>query len=126
MAVEKVNHIAILVKDLEGAAKDYSDLLGIEFSGPNEIENLDLRSMPSPVGIELVSPLTPDGATARTLERRGEGVLLVALRVADLQEKGAQLKAKGLRQVAGDGVRTIILHPKDFHGVMFELIQPDS
>ena len=126
MTVEKVNHIAILVKDLEKAAKDYSDLLSIEFPEPHDSQAIDMRVSRSSVGIELVAPLSPDGALAKTIERRGEGMMLVTLWVSDLQEASAKLKAKGARQVGGDGVRSIILHPKDFHGVMVELDQSPS
>ena len=126
MAVENISYVAIMVKDLEQAAKDYSDLLGIEFPEPHESQAIDMRVTRSPVGIELVAPLSPDGALAKTIERRGEGMMLVTLWVSDLQEASAQLKAKGARQVGGDGVKSIILHPRDFHGVMVELDQSDS
>ena len=84
MKAEKINHVAILVKDLEEAGKLYADLFGIEFSGPSESKELDIRSLNSPAGIELVSPLTPDGVMARTLEHRGEGITLLGLKVPNV------------------------------------------
>ncbi len=122
MKVEKIHHVAILVKDLEEAGKLYADLFGIEFSGPSESKELDIRNLNSPEGIELVSPLTPDGAMARTLEHRGEGITLMAFKVASVEKASAEMKAKGIRQIGGDGTKAAIFHPRDLKGVTIELV----
>ena len=123
MKAEKIDHVAILVKDLEKAGKFYADLFGAEFSGPNEIKNLDIRNLLSPLGIELVSPLSPDGAMARTLERRGEGLTMLSLKVPNVAEAAAEMKARGIRQIGALEGRAAIFHPKDLFGVTIELIQ---
>ena len=122
MKAEKIDHVAILVKDLEKAGKFYADLFGTEFSGPNENKELDIRNLMSPIGIELVTPLTPDGVMARTLEHRGDGMTLLSLKVPNVAEATAEMKAKGIRQTAGTGTRIAIFHPKDLCGVTIELI----
>jgi methylmalonyl-CoA epimerase len=123
MKVEKIDHVAILVKDLEKAGKFFADLLDTEFAGPNEIKELDIRNLMSPEGIELVTPLTPDGPTARTLAQRGEGVTLISLEVPNVVEATGEMKAKGVRQVGGIGTRVALFHPKDLYGVLVELIE---
>jgi len=120
--VDKIHHVAILVKDLEEAGKLYSGLFGIEFSDPRESKELDIRSLMSAEGIELVSPLSPDGAMSRTLDRRGEGVQLVALKVANVEEASAEMKSKGIRQVGGTG-KIALFHPGDLNGVLIELAE---
>ena len=121
MKIEKIHHVAILVEDLEKAGKLYSDLFGIEFTSPKEEKALDIRNMLSSEGIELVSPLTPDGAMAKNLERRGEGITLLALTVDNVEEASAEMRDKGIRQIGGDGTRMTIFHPKDLNGVTIEL-----
>jgi len=121
MKMQKIHHVAILVEDLEKAGKLYSDLFGIEFTSPKEEKELDIRNMLSPQGIELVSPLTPDGVMAKNLERRGEGITLLAFTVDNVAEASAEISAKGIRQIGGDGTKLAIFHPKDLNGVTIEL-----
>ena len=123
MKVQGIHHITILVKDLEAAGKLYSDLFGLKFKGPGMVQETDIRNLICPEGINLVSPLSPNGATARTLERRGEGLAFLALTVPNLEEACAEMKAKGIRQVGGIGTREAIFHPKDLHGVLVALYQ---
>lgn len=123
MKVEKIDHIAIRVKDLEKASKFFSDLLGIEFSGPNENKGADIRSVASPVGIALTEPLSPDGPSARALERRGEGLAMLSLQVKNFEQAAAEMKSHGIRQVVEFGTKTALFHPQDLHGVMIELLE---
>jgi methylmalonyl-CoA/ethylmalonyl-CoA epimerase len=128
MKIEKIDHVAILVKDLNKAEKFFSDLFETRFSSLGEVKEVDARSMMEPFGIEIIEPLTPDGPTAKNLERRGEGLTLISLKVPNLDEAMAEMKAKGIRLVAErhEDVRLAIYHPKDLCGVMIELIEYDA
>ena len=126
MKVQKIHHIAILVKDLEKAGKLYTDSLGLEFSGPYEQKALDVRFLSSPLGINLVTPLTPDGPSARTLERRGEGLSMLILNVPNIDEAIANMESHGIKLVGREerpSSRTATFHPKDLCGVFIELIE---
>ncbi len=126
MKVKKIHHVSVLVKDLEKAGKLYSDLFGIEFEGPYEQEALDVRFLSSPIGINLASPLTPDGPSARTLERRGEGLSMLVLNVPDMQEAISDMESQGVRLVGKEDrptSRVASFHPKDLCGVMIELME---
>ncbi len=122
MKAEKINNIAILVKDLEQAGKLFADLFGTEFNGPYENKELDIRRLMSPIGIALVTSLTPDGVMARTLANRGEGMYVLSLKVPNVEEASTEMKSRGIRQIGGDGKRIAVFHPKDLCGVMIELI----
>ena len=126
MKVEKIHHVAILVKDLEKAGKLYSDLFGMEFSGPYEQEALDVRFLSSPLGINLVAPLTPGGPSAKALERRGEGLSMLIFNVPDIEEAIADMESHGVRLVGREerpDSKTATFHPKDLCGVFIELME---
>ena len=129
MKIEKLDHIAIMVQDLKKAEKFFADLFETKFAALGEIKDMDARSMMEPSGIEIIEPLTPDGVSARTLQKRGEGLSLLSLKVADLDEAMAEMKSKGIRLTAqgqNGKTRMAIYHPKDTFGVMIELIEYES
>ncbi len=118
--------MSITVRDLEKAGRFFTDLFGLEFSGPHQNEALDVRFLRSSIGINLASPLTPDGPSARTLERRGEGLSMLVLNVADLEEAIADMESRGVRLVGREyrpSAKTATFHPKDLCGVMIELME---
>lgn len=128
MKIEKIDHVAILVEDLNKAEKFFSDLFEMKFAKLGEVKEVDARSMMESSGIEIIEPLTPDGPTAKNLERRGEGLTLISLKVHNLDEAMAEMKARGIRLVAErhEDVRLAVYHPKDTCGVMIELIEYDA
>jgi catechol 2,3-dioxygenase-like lactoylglutathione lyase family enzyme len=71
--------------------------------------------------IELAEPLGEGGAIGGALERYGEGVHLVALAVDDLAEATAEMKANGAKVI--EAGTQVFIHPKDGHGVMYQLIE---
>ncbi|MBI3931072.1 MAG: VOC family protein [Chloroflexi bacterium] len=114
--VTSLHHVNFLVKDYEAAGKFFGDLLGFEWrrTGDNVVNNY--RGLRSQIGISLIAPLTADGPTARTLDRKGEGISVVMLAVEDAKVAMEHFKSRGIRQV-GPG----LFHPRDLHGVMIEV-----
>ena len=126
MKVERIDHVAIRVKNMKEACKLFSDLFGMQFTELGEIKDVDARSSIDSLGVEIIEPLTPDGVTAKALERAGEGLSLLSLKVTNLDEAADEMKSRGIRQVGkmdGGGLRATIYHPKDTYGVMIELIE---
>jgi len=124
MKVEKIRNVQILVKDLEEAGKFFADLFGIEFTGPSERKEADIRSLSSPIGLQLIMPLTPDGPVAKALERRGEGLYMLRLTVPNIDEAIADMESHGVK-LAGrfPSSKAALFHPKDLYGVMIELME---
>lgn len=125
MKIQKIHHVSIIVKDLEKAGKLYSDLFGIKFKGPYEQKALDVKVLSSSIGINLVAPLTPDGPSAKTLERRGEGLSMLVLNVPNIEQAVTDMSRRGVRLVGREErptAKTATFHPKDLHGVFIELI----
>lgn len=126
MKVEKIDHIAINVRDLAKAEKFFTDLFGTSFSKRVAFKELDLISSVDPMGIELVEPLTPDGPTATAIKRRGEGLSLLSFKVSNLKEAVAEMESRGIRlagKVDRAKMKAAIFHPKDTFGVMIELVE---
>ena len=123
MKAKGISHVVVMVKDMEKAREFFADLFGTEFDAPGELKEADIRNSMSPIGIELVSPLSADGPSARTMERRGEGLALIALEVANIEEAIADMESHGVRLIGRPTPKAAQFHPKDLYGVMIELIE---
>ncbi|MBN1849605.1 MAG: VOC family protein, partial [Deltaproteobacteria bacterium] len=126
MKIIGIDHIAIRVKYLKKAIDFFEDLFDTKFHELGEVPALDIISYIDPIGLELVSPLLPDGPTRRVLDRRGEGMTVLSLKVDDLDKAVAEMEAKGVRMTHrgrnGD-LEGAVFHPSDTFGVLFELVE---
>lgn len=125
MKAEKIDHIVIRVRDAQKAIDFFSDLFETKFDKLGEIAPLDIRSYMDPLGIEIVEPLTPNGATARAMARGGQGLALLSLKVPNLEEAVAEMKARGIREVnrfESGNMKAVLFHPKDTFDTMVELV----
>ncbi|MBI2918798.1 MAG: VOC family protein [Chloroflexi bacterium] len=126
MKVDKIDHIHVYVKDLKAATRQFSKIMGTKFSDPVVVEKFNLRSVLEPLGIELIESTTPDGPVARFVEKRGEGLAAISLKVPDIKAATAELKALGMRvvgELVTGGLKEVQFHPGDSHGVMIELCE---
>jgi methylmalonyl-CoA/ethylmalonyl-CoA epimerase len=130
--IKKINHIAILVEDLDTSLEFWHDILGIKPSRVTDVPQEAARIAFLPVGdseIELVQPTTTDSGLRRFLEKRGPGMHHLCLEVTDLHGLLAQLKAGGVQlindepKVSEDGRLYAFIHPKSANGVLVELYQ---
>lgn len=131
---KRIDHVAIIVHNIEQALAFYQDTLGIEASEIKEVPTEQVRIAFLPLGgpggseIELIEPTTPASSLSRFLEKRGEGLHHICLEVenidvalAEMQEKGVPVLDKQPRIAAGG--RAIFIHPKGTHGVLLELLE---
>jgi methylmalonyl-CoA epimerase len=135
--VRRIDHVAIVVRDLDTALRFYRDTLGIAPSRvldfPQESVKIAFLPMGGPGGseIELLQPTDPDTGVARFLEKRGEGLHHICLEVPDIARALDELRAQG-RAVLDTAPRPtaegrgIFIHPRDTSGVLLELIQRDD
>lgn len=131
---KRIDHVAILVHDLEQALLFYRDTLGMTPSEIKEVPSEQVRIAFLPLGgpggseIELVEPTNPDSSLSRFLEKRGEGLHHICLEVEDIEASLAEMQAKGAAVLdkeprqAAEG-RAVFLHPKGTHGVLLELLE---
>ncbi len=130
--VTRINHIAILVNDMEDSLAFWRDALGLDLTAvqDNPTELAEIAFMPAGDSeVELVRPTTDDSGLARYLEKRGPGMHHICLEVDDIDGMLVQLKEKGVQLInetartGGDGRRYAFIHPKSAFGVLVELYQ---
>jgi methylmalonyl-CoA/ethylmalonyl-CoA epimerase len=130
--VKRIDHIAILTADLEGALGFWRDALGMELGGIEDVpaEKSLVAFLPtSGSEIELVKPTTDDSGLARYLEKRGPGMHHVCLEVDDIEGMLARLKERNVQMInetaiSGVGGRKYaFIHPKATGGVLVELYE---
>ena len=130
MKVERIDHIHILVKDLEGAMRFFSDIMGTKFIGPiDRRPKRQCRYAFDNLGLEIVSPMSPDDPWGSVMEKEGEGPFSVGLKVTDIDEAVAELEAKGVkldRRGEIPDLKYAIFHPEGAYGVRLELVQYDA
>ncbi|CUH93982.1 hypothetical protein P22_0044 [Propionispora sp. 2/2-37] len=128
--VLKVDHIGIAVKDLEQAKKFYTDVLGMKPMGEEVVEQQKVKVCFIPTGdseLELLESTAPDGPIAKFIEKNGEGIQHVALRVDNIEAALADLKEKGVRLIdekpryGAGGASIAFVHPKATGGILLEL-----
>ncbi len=130
--IEKLDHIGIAVKDLDQAMKLYREAFGIEPSLVYESAYTKAKIAFFTVGesrIELIQPVNPESVMAKFLEKRGEGIHHVSLKVKDIDASLVALEAKGIGLIdkearrVRDNEKVAFLSPKSTNGVLMELIE---
>lgn len=122
-----IDHIVVRVENLDEAIDHYTNRLGFTVTEPVEDQPaLGLRRVILGLGssgtfIELCEPLGEKSDIRSALEKRGEGLHLVALAVDDLAAAKADMAARGARVIEAGS--QVFLHPKEGHGVMYQLIE---
>jgi methylmalonyl-CoA epimerase len=128
-----LDHIGIAVRSLD-AAKIYQDL-GLAIEHIEVVETQRVRTAFLSVGdanLELLEPTGPESTIAKFIEKRGEGIHHVCLRVDDLEFHLAALQAKGYRLInehpvpGAHGCRVAFLHPSAGNGVLLELSEKNK
>ena len=130
--VKRVDHIALVVQDMDEALSFWRDSLGMELSELMDMpaENAEIGFLPVGEGkIELVRPVGEETGLAKHLARKGPGMHHVCLEVDDIEGMLGRLKKRGVRliderpKVSRDGTRYAFIHPKAAHGVLVELYE---
>jgi|ERR1051325_1939319 methylmalonyl-CoA/ethylmalonyl-CoA epimerase len=125
----KLDHIGIAVKSLDGGKAIY-EALGLVVDHVETVETQKVRTAFLSAGdanLELLEPLSDDSPIAKFIDKRGEGIHHICLRVDDIDAELARLKSRGFRLVneapvpGAHGCRVAFLHPSAGNGVLIEL-----
>ncbi|MBI5568177.1 MAG: methylmalonyl-CoA epimerase [Chloroflexi bacterium] len=132
MTVKLIDHIAVVVDDIESALNFWRDALGMDMTHLEEVAEQQSIVAFLPTGgseIELVKPTTETSGVAKYLAKRGPGMHHICIEVDDIHATLAQLKAKGIKlinetpTVGAGGKQIAFVHPGSTSGVLVELYQ---
>jgi methylmalonyl-CoA/ethylmalonyl-CoA epimerase len=129
--ITKINHVAIVVPDIDGALSFWRDALGLELHHVEDVPSQKAMVAFLPTGeseVELVQPTADDTGAAKFLKERGAGMHHLCFEVDDLDGMLSNLKEKGVRVINDtpvelEGRRLIFIHPKSANGVLVELYE---
>jgi len=130
--IKSINHVAVVVDDMEKALSFWRDALGIELHELHDVpaEKSQVAFLPlAGSEVELVMPTSDDSGIAKYLAKRGPGMHHICLEVDDIVSMLAQLRTKGIRLIneeprtSADGKKYAFIHPESTSGVLVELYQ---
>ncbi len=130
--VKSINHVAVVVSNMEQSLAFWRDALGIELHELRDVptEKSQVAFLPlAGAEVELVMPTSDDSGIAKYLAKRGQGMHHLCLEVDDIAGMLAQLKTKNIRLIneeprtAADGKKYAFIHPESTGGVLVELYQ---
>lgn len=133
MAVEKIAHIGIAVESIEQWIGFYRDVLGLDYSGFEEVPEQKVRVAFLTIGessIELLEPTSDDSPIAKFLKKRGSGIHHIAIQVDDIEAALARHREAGARlidnepRIGAHNMKIAFIHPKASGGVLLELCEP--
>ena len=126
-----IDHLGVAVRSIERALEFYGQQLGLTIASRETVEQERVRVAMLPLEgsrIELLEPTEADSPVGRFLDKRGEGLHHVALKVPDLAAATERLRASGARLLneprpGAGGHLYVFVHPASAGGVLLELIQ---
>jgi len=129
--IKMVNHIAIVVENIENALAFWQDQLGLKLDHIEDVPSQASKVAFLPIGdgeVELVEPTDPESGLSKYLEKRGEGMHHLCFQVDDIEAMLDLLQEKGVRLINETpvdlpGRRMAFIHPKAANGVLIELYE---
>ncbi len=129
-----LDHIGIAVRGFTSASALFR-ILGLEVLATETVAEQGVEVAVIPAGgtrLELLRPLDDSSSIAGFLDRRGEGLHHIALRVENIRSALNRCRDAGIeliddtprRGVGGSWIA--FLHPRSTGGILIELVQYDS
>lgn len=131
--IKKIDHIGIVVKNLDKAIDVYSKALGLKVKMIERSEDFNVRIAFLPVGevlVELLEPVGP-GMLQDFLKKRGEGLHHICYGVKDIRKAikkiGNKLMLRDKEPRAGGaGSKIFFLDPKSIFNTETEFVERNS
>ena len=130
--IGNLNHVAVVVADIDAALAFWRDALGLNVAGVEDVPEQKVKIAFLPLGgseIELVQPTDGESGIAKFLAKRGTAMHHICLETSDLDAAIASLNEQGVRLIGDSpstgagGRRMIFIHPKSSGGVLVELYE---
>ncbi len=129
----ELEHIGIAVKNLKDAIKIY-EALGLQVESVEAVEEQKVTTACIPCGsvnLELLEAIGNEGPVAKFIEKRGEGIHHISIRVTNIEARLNELKEKGIRLIdqtprkGAHNFKIAFIHPKATKGVLIELCEKE-
>jgi methylmalonyl-CoA/ethylmalonyl-CoA epimerase len=130
MKIKRVEHIAVVVKDMAESARMLENVFGLKMEYEEQIKSTKLAMIP--VGetyIELLQAAAPDSQVAQVLAEKGEGYYHICFEVEDIDGAVEELKAKNVKLLndvpreGHGGSRIVFINPESTGNFLIELAQ---
>ena len=129
--IKKVNHVAIVVEDIDQALVFWKDALDLPLQKIEDVPSEKVKVAFLPIGdseVELVQPSEEESGISKFLHERGPGLHHMCFEVEDIYQSLLRLKIKGIRVINETpiqlpGRKMAFIHPKSTMGVLVELYQ---
>ena len=132
--IKRIDHIAIVVKDLDESVQLYEKILGMKPEKITTVQDQAVKSALYIIGdgseLELIQPIDSQSGVAKFLEKKGEGMHHVAFEVDDINQEIKSMLDKGVEVIdkqprKGMAGTISFLHPKSTGSVLMEMTQKD-
>ncbi len=132
MKIKRIEHVGVLVKDVDKSRALWEGCFGIKLG---EVETNPVRPVKLalyPVGesmVELIAGTTPDSKHAKLIDEGKGGINHICFEVENIDEALAELKAKGVPlldqtpRIGHAGCRIAFLDPAGTEGCLIELAE---
>ena len=127
-----IEHVGVAVESMEDISSIFSDVLGLEFSGSEEVADqqviTDIYQIDNSK-LEFLEATSKDSPIARFIDKKGTGMHHIAFLVDHLQPALDYLKNQGVHlidekpRIGAEGLSIAFLHPKSTNGILVELCE---
>jgi methylmalonyl-CoA/ethylmalonyl-CoA epimerase len=127
-----IDHVAIAVKSMDAALATFKRIWDLEPDHMETGETDKITEAMLPLGdahLQLLEPTDETSTVAKFLEKRGEGLHHIAVRVPDIEAAMERLRANGAElidekwRIGGGGHKVAFVHPKTSNGLLIELVE---
>ena len=127
-----IEHVGVAIENMEGISFIFSDVLGLEFNGSEEVTDQQVITDIYQVDngkLEFLKATSKDSHIARFIDKRGNGIHHIALLVDHLRPALDYLQEKGIRlidekpRIGAEGLSIAFIHPKSSVGILVELCE---
>ena len=127
-----IEHIGIAVDDLNGSSDVFGELLGLQLSSREVIDDQQVITDIYETGngkLEFLKATDTDSPIHRFIAKKGKGMHHIALKVDNLVAALDYLKSQGTElidtspRIGAEGFKIAFLNPKSTGGVLIELCE---
>ena len=127
-----IEHVGVAVESMKGLSEIFSDILGLEFTGSEEVKDQQVITDIYQVDnskLEFLKATSPDSPIARFIDKKGTGMHHIAFLVDHLQPALDYLKNQGVHlidekpRIGAEGLSIAFIHPKSSGGILVELCE---